>query len=184
MSGDARLIFITGGARSGKSSAAVEAAQASGRSVVFVATAEAGDDEMVERIALHQRERPHTWTTVEAPRGLALAVRSCDAEAAVVIDCLSLWMTNELLADGTLDSEKVDALGEDLLAACAGRRGPTVIVSNEVGSGIVPDNALARQFRDLLGRANQRIATSADDAYLAVAGRLLHLGEPSGALRV
>ena len=138
------ILFITGGARSGKSTAAVEAARHCGRAVVFVATATAGDDEMVGRIACHQNERPDEWTTVEA-------------------------------LDLRLDA---------VVAAASGRPGPTIVVSNEVGSGIVPDNLLGRTFRDLLGRANQRFAAVADRAVLSVSGRLVELGPASETLRV
>lgn len=178
------LAFVTGGVRSGKSIAAVEAAFHSGLPVVFVATATAGDDEMIERIARHRLERPAHWTTVEAPRKVAEAVAAADADACVVVDCLSLWITNELLADETMAVEALDLMVDDLLSACANRGGPTIVVSNEVGAGIVPANRLGRSFRDLLGRANQRVAAAADQAHLTVAGRLVDLGELVGTLRV
>ena len=178
------LLFVTGGARSGKSTAAVEAARHSGRAVVFIATATAGDDEMVERIARHRDERPAGWTTVEAPQHLAEAIAAADIDACVVVDCLSLWVTNELMADEALTVERLDSMLDAMVIACAARTGPTIVVSNEVGSGIVPDNALSRAFRDLLGRANQRIAAAADRASLAVAGRLVPLGAGTETLRV
>lgn len=178
------LLFVTGGARSGKSTAALEAARHSGRAVVFVATATAGDDEMIERIARHQDERPAEWTTVEAPRALADAIADADSEACVVVDCLSLWVTNELLADEALTAEQLDPMLDAVVAAATERPGPTIVVSNEVGSGIVPDNPLSRSFRDLLGRANQRVAAAADRAVLSVSGRLVELGAPSETFRV
>ncbi|MEO0493129.1 MAG: bifunctional adenosylcobinamide kinase/adenosylcobinamide-phosphate guanylyltransferase [Actinomycetota bacterium] len=178
------LLFVTGGARSGKSTAALEAARHSGRAVVFVATATVGDDEMADRIARHRDERPAEWTTVEAPRALADAIADADPDACVVVDCLSLWVTNELLADERLAVEQLDSMLDGVLAAARGRSGPTIVVSNEVGSGIVPANALSRSFRDLLGRANQRTAAEADRAVLSVAGRLVELGAPSETLRV
>ena len=102
------ILFITGGARSGKSTAAVEAARHCGRAVVFVATATAGDDEMVERIARHQNERPDEWTTVEASYALAEAITDADPEACVVVDCLSLWVAHALMTDETLSVEALD----------------------------------------------------------------------------
>ena len=178
------ILFITGGARSGKSTAAVEAARHCGRSVVFVATATAGDDEMAERIARHQNERPAEWTTVEAPCALAEAITDADPEACVVVDCLSLWVAHALMTDETLSVEALDLRLDAVVAAASGRPGPTIVVSNEVGSGIVPDNLLGRSFRDLLGRANQRFAAVADRAVLSVSGRLVELGTPSETLRV
>jgi len=178
------LVFVTGGARSGKSAAAVEAAGNSGRPVSFVATATAGDDEMAERIARHRDERPAGWTTIEAATELGAAVAGADPADCVLVDCLSLWVNNLLMADDELPLATLDRALDDLMTACRARSGPTIVVSNEVGSGIVPDNQLARTSRDLLGRANQRVAREADAAYLTVAGRLLPLGDPSEALRV
>ena len=178
------LLFVTGGARSGKSTAALEAARHSGRAVVFVATATAGDDEMVERIARHRDERPVGWTTVEAPRALAEAIADVEPDACIVVDCLSLWVTNELMADDTLTTERLDPLLDEVITAAADRPGPTIVVSNEVGSGIVPANPLSRSFRDLLGRANQRVAAAAERAVLSVSGRLVELGVPSETFRV
>lgn len=178
------ILFITGGARSGKSTAAVEAARHCGRLVVFVATATAGDDEMAERIARHQNERPDEWTTVEASYALAEAITDADPEACVVVDCLSLWVAHALMEDGTLSVESLDLRLDAVVAAASGRPGPTIVVSNEVGSGIVPDNLLGRSFRDLLGRANQRFAAAADRAVLSVSGRIVELGTPSETLRV
>lgn len=178
------LVFVTGGARSGKSTAALEAARHSGRSVTFVATAAAGDAEMEDRIARHRAERPAAWTTVEAPIDLAAAVAAAEAEHCVVVDCVSLWVSNLLMADEDLSIAALDEAIDRLLAACLNRPGPTIVVTNEVGSGIVPANRLARVYRDLLGRANQRIAGRAGAAYLTVSGRLLPLGGPSETLRV
>lgn len=178
------LVFVTGGARSGKSIAALEAARHSGRPVTFVATATAGDDEMANRIATHQAERPDGWATVEAPIELAGALTAADPDACVLIDCLSLWVSNLLMADAELTTPDLDRALDAVTEASRARPGPTIVVSNEVGSGIVPDNPLARGYRDLLGRANQRLAGQADAAYLAVSGRLLELGDPSELLRV
>ncbi|MEL6984505.1 MAG: bifunctional adenosylcobinamide kinase/adenosylcobinamide-phosphate guanylyltransferase [Actinomycetota bacterium] len=178
------LVFVTGGARSGKSTAAVEAARHSGRPVTFVATATAGDGEMTDRIAAHRAERPPEWSTIEAPVEVADALNGAEPDACVLVDCLSLWVSNLLMADAELGTAPLDRRLDAIVAAARARPGPTIVVSNEVGSGIVPDNALARAYRDLLGRANQRLAAEADAAYLTVSGRLLELGQPSELLRV
>lgn len=178
------LVFVTGGARSGKSTAAVEAARSTSKPVTFVATATAGDDEMADRIARHRAERPADWATIEAAMDLSPAIAGADPTACVLVDCLSLWVSNLLLADDGLTVTSLDRALDAVVTACRARTGPTIVVSNEVGSGIVPDNQLARAYRDLLGRANQRICREADAAYLTVAGRLLPLHDPSEALRV
>jgi adenosylcobinamide kinase / adenosylcobinamide-phosphate guanylyltransferase len=163
------LVLYLGGARSGKSRLALERAKASGVDVVFVATGEALDDEMAERIARHRAERPARWRTVEEPVELARSLADAPADATVVVDCLSLWVANVF---ERLPAEK---LAEEAAAAAAARRGLTLAVTNEVGLGIVPDNALARRYRDALGRVNALWAAAADEAYLVVAGRTLRL---------
>ncbi len=178
------LVFVTGGARSGKSTAAVEAARGTDKPVSFVATATAGDGEMADRIARHRAERPPDWATIEAAIDLGPAIADADPASCVLVDCLSLWVSNLLMADGRLTVTSLDRALDGVVAACRSRSEPTIVVSNEVGSGIVPDNELARTYRDLLGRANQRICREADAAYLTVAGRLLPLTDPSEALRV
>ena len=163
------LVFLLGGARSGKSALALGLAAESGAPVVFVATGEAGDEEMAERIERHRRERPQHWTTVEEPVELGRALTAAPAGAAVVVDCLSLWVANLLeLADVEEEAARV-------AAAAAARPGLTVAVTNEVGLGIVPDNELARRYRDVLGRVNAIWADAADEAYFVVAGRALRL---------
>ena len=107
-----------------------------------------------------------------------------EPDACIVVDCLSLWVTNELMADDTLTTERLDPLLDEVITAAADRPGPTIVVSNEVGSGIVPANPLSRSFRDLLGRANQRVAAAAERAVLSVSGRLVELGAPSETFRV
>jgi adenosylcobinamide kinase / adenosylcobinamide-phosphate guanylyltransferase len=164
------LIFLVGGARSGKSALAVRAAAATGAAVVFVATAEALDDEMGERIAAHRAERPREWQTVEAPVELAAAIDSIDPQATVIVDCLSLWVANLLEADVAVEDAAVAAAH-----VAAARPGRTIAVSNEVGLGLVPMNALGRRYRDLLGRINAIWATSAERAFLIVAGRAVPL---------
>lgn len=152
------LVVYVGGARSGKSTIAVERAEAEGAAVTFIATGEAGDEEMAERIARHRAERPSSWSTVEEPVDLHRAVGSVPVRDTIVIDCLSLWIANG--GDGTVAHE---------------REGLTIAVTNEVGLGIVPDNALARAYRDELGRVNASWVEAADEAYFVVAGRTLRL---------
>jgi len=163
------LVLLIGGARSGKSSLAVERAAGAGLPVVFVATGEAGDDEMAARIELHRRERPAEWTTVEEPVELARAVADAPGDAVLVVDCLSLWVAN------VLERGEVEAAAADAARLAAARPGPTIAVTNEVGLGIVPDNELARRYRDALGRVNAIWAAAADEAYFVVAGRALRL---------
>ena len=130
----------------------------------YVATAEAGDDEMAARIKAHRARRGAEWRTVEAPRDLAAALAAC-GRMPVLIDCLTLWLSNLMLAEADIDAE-VERL-ETVLAAAAA---PVVMVANEVGSGIVPEHPLGRRFRDLQGTLNQRLAARADRVVLMVAG--------------
>ena len=132
---------------------------------IYVATAEARDDEMAQRISAHKARRDAGWRTVEAPHDLADALQAAPAGSAVLVDCLTLWLSN--LMEGTFDIEAQTARLQEALAA---RVGPTVLVSNEVGLGIVPDNALARRFRDLQGNLNQRLAEQATRVVVMVAG--------------
>ncbi|OYU17660.1 MAG: bifunctional adenosylcobinamide kinase/adenosylcobinamide-phosphate guanylyltransferase [Rhodobacteraceae bacterium PARR1] len=150
------LALVLGGARSGKSGLAERLIRASARPRRYIATAEAWDDEMRDRIARHRSDRGADWITVEAPLDLCAALANADPAEAVLIDCATLWLTNHLLADHDLDAET-----SALLAALATCPAPVTIVSNEVGWGIVPENALARRFRDAQGRLNQRIAAQA-----------------------
>ena len=140
---------------------------------IHVATAEAGDNEMAERIAAHQARRGARWQAIEAPHDLALPLKTAPAQAPVLIDCLTLWLSNRMLANVDVEPE-IAGLEEALEA----RDGVVVLVSNEVGSGIVPDNALARRFRDLQGRLNQRLTARADRVILVVAGLPLMLKGP------
>jgi len=181
-----QLSFVTGGARSGKSSFAEQLAAAAGNSVVYLATLEPLDDEMRDRIARHRAQRPEDWTTVEAPRAVAAAFGTVPTESTVLLDCLSLWVSNRLLPLGeepsgpavaTLEAE-LDGEIDQVIATARARSAATIIVSNEVGSGVVPPSALGRVYRDLLGRANQRVSLAADRAWLLVAGRAL--GLPQG----
>jgi adenosylcobinamide kinase / adenosylcobinamide-phosphate guanylyltransferase len=159
------LTLVLGGARSGKSRYAEWLISTYPKPWIYVATAEAGDDEMAERIAAHRARRDAGWQTIEAPHDLAGALTAAPAYGAVLVDCLTLWLSNVLLSG--LDLEAETAKLEEALAA---RAGPTVLVSNEVGLGIVPDNALARRFRDLQGTLNQRLAAQAQRVIMMVAG--------------
>jgi adenosylcobinamide kinase / adenosylcobinamide-phosphate guanylyltransferase len=159
------LTLVIGGARSGKSAFAERLLVQSGRTRRYIATAEAWDDEMRDRIAQHQRDRAGDWTTVEAPLDLPAALAKAKPAEAVLIDCATLWLTNHLLADHDLAAQS-DAL-ITALAACPA---PVVIVSNETGWGIVPENALARRFRDEQGRLNQRLAAEAALVVTVIAG--------------
>lgn len=170
------LTFLIGGARSGKSALAVRQAAATAAPVVFVATAEARDDEMAARIARHRAERPPDWRTVEAPLELASALREAPPDATVVVDCVSLWVSN-LLEKGLGDHE-VSRRTREAAAVAASRDGLTLAVSNEVGMGIVPMHELSRRYRDLLGWVNAAWAEAAAEAVLVVAGRRLVLEAP------
>ena len=161
-----RLTLILGGARSGKSREAEALATASLPPWRYVATAEALDAEMAERIALHRQRRGDGWETHEAPLDLAGAVAALASEPGpILVDCLTLWLSNLML--GGHDLETAISRFE---AALDRARSPVVLVSNEVGLGIVPENALARRFRDEAGRLNQRLAARADRVFLMVAG--------------
>jgi adenosyl cobinamide kinase/adenosyl cobinamide phosphate guanylyltransferase len=166
------LTFITGGARSGKSSHALRLAGAAGTAVALIATAEARDAEMLDRITAHRRERPDTWRTVEEPLDLAGALRGLADDEFAVVDCLSLWVSNLLAGSAPA---AIEGLAVEAATLAAARAGGCVAVSNEVGMGIVPANALARSYRDVLGRVNAIWAEAAEDALLAVAGRVLRL---------
>src|SRR6185312_15697045 len=163
--GQGLLTLVLGGARSGKSRYAEWLIATYPQPWIYVATAEARDDEMAERIAAHKARRDAGWRTIEAPHALADALDAAPAHAAVLVDCLTLWLAN--LLEGSFD---IDAQTARLLQALAERTGPTVLVSNEVGLGIVPDNALARRFRDLQGNLNQRLAAQAVRVIMMVAG--------------
>lgn len=160
--------LILGGARSGKSALALRRAAESARAVVWIATAEAGDDEMAARIARHRAERPAHWRTVEEPLHLADALcRAARADSCVVVDCLTLWLTNLLLAeDDALLARETGAL-LDILPTLPGQ---VILVANEVGLGIVPENALARRFRDEAGRLNQAVAAVCERVTFVAAG--------------
>jgi adenosyl cobinamide kinase/adenosyl cobinamide phosphate guanylyltransferase len=183
-----RLILVTGGARAGKSTFAEQLAYQLGgdRDVCFVATAEPGDDEMRARIAAHRAARPAGWRTLEVPRHLGSALDGLARDPGVrvaLVDCLTLLVSNVLLAqpDAADPWPAVEAEVNALMQFAARSAVTTVIVSNEVGLGIVPEHRLARVYRDLLGRANQRLAAAATEVYFVVAGIPLEikgLGRP------
>lgn len=158
-----KLSLIIGGARSGKSRLAERLAYASNLPRSYIATAEVWDDEMRDRIAQHVADRGDDWLTIEAPRDVTGALAR--AKGVVLIDCATLWLTNVMLAEGDIRAETAT-----LIAALRAHPGPVIIVSNEVGWGIVPDNALARSFRDEQGRLNQRLAEVADLVVGVMAG--------------
>ncbi len=158
------ITLVLGGARSGKSRYAESLIAALPPPWTYLATAEAGDTEMAARIATHRARRGPQWQTIEAPRDLAAALKSRQTMP-VLVDCLTLWLSNLMLADADIDAEI-----SRLEAALADTGAPVVLVANEVGSGIVPDNPLGRRFRDLQGVLNQRMAARADRVVLVVAG--------------
>jgi adenosyl cobinamide kinase/adenosyl cobinamide phosphate guanylyltransferase len=175
------LVFLLGGARSGKSALALRLAREHGGPVVFVATAEPRDEEMRERIRRHRAERPHDWQTVEEPVALGETIAGAPAAALVVVDCLTLWVSN-LLGRGE-SGDEIERAARATAAAAARRGAPVVAVSNEVGLGIVPATPLGRVYRDVLGRTNAAFAAAAERSVLVVAGRVLELA-PAEAIRV
>ena len=162
-----RITLVIGGAKSGKSSFALRKAEAFRGKKAYVATAEALDDEMKLRIEKHRNRRGEEWHTIEEPLKIAGVLKGLgNGYSAAVIDCLTLWLTNLVLGAGEPESE----IGSFLSALKEGGFPPLFVVSNEVGMGIVPDNALSRRFRDLAGHLNQEVAASADEVYLVAAG--------------
>jgi adenosylcobinamide kinase/adenosylcobinamide-phosphate guanylyltransferase len=161
------VTLVLGGARSGKSSFAQAQAEAAGQSglLVMIATGQALDEEMRQRIALHRAERGEAWETVEAPVDLLAALGALRPGDVAVVDCLTLWLANLMLTDMDLE-----AAGGALVAAVRAVQNPLWLVSNEVGLGIVPENAMARRFRDAAGRLHRQLAAVADHVVLVVAG--------------
>jgi adenosylcobinamide kinase/adenosylcobinamide-phosphate guanylyltransferase len=169
------LTLLIGGARSGKSDLAVEMGERHAGPVTFIATAQAFDDDMGRRISRHRADRP-SWPTTESPIDLDDAILSAPADHLVIIDCLTLWVSNLLLAGWSDDL--VDHHARTTSATAAERATPTVVVTNEVGLGIHPDTELGRRYRDLLGRVNRIWATAAERTLFLVAGRALSLHDP------
>jgi adenosylcobinamide kinase / adenosylcobinamide-phosphate guanylyltransferase len=173
------VTLILGGARSGKSAYAQDLAAAQSNPVLFVATGVAVDDEMAERIAVHRAARPASWQCVEAPTGVGKAIRDAPGAFAVaLVDCLSFLVSNCLLAAGNASVElteravwpRIEDEVADMLAGARSRGAQLIVVSNEVGMSVVPEFPLGRVYRDVLGRANQRLAREAGAVYLMVAG--------------
>ena len=174
-----RLALILGGARSGKSRYALELAGSFPAPRLYLATAEAGDEEMAARIACHRRDRGEGWDTVEAPLDLAGALAQAQGHYKIILaDCLTLWLSNWLIRGG--DGAELRRVCEKLAAVAARATTPTILVSNEVGWGIVPENPLAREFRDWAGWLHQLIAAAADLVVLLAAGVPLTLKSAHG----
>jgi adenosylcobinamide kinase/adenosylcobinamide-phosphate guanylyltransferase len=154
------LIFIAGGARSGKSRKGEELAMSLAGSAkpIFIATAEAVDDEMTSRIKKHQDDRGGDFDLVEEPKNLSKALKEIDSDATVLVDCLTLWLSNNMMGEGTDSNESV-------IQAARARKGATIFISNEVGEGIVPMHPVSREFRDLSGIMNQEFARASDKVY-------------------
>lgn len=175
----AQTIFITGGARSGKSKLAEQIALEYGAPLCYIATAQALDREMDQRIIKHQQRRGEAWRTIEEPLNLAQALESCDNSCkAVLIDCITLWLTNLIFKyenHGDAMEELVMKDVHHLASTLNSITIPVIIVSNEVGLGIVPEHKLGRIFRDISGQANQILAAAADDVYTVISGIPLKL---------
>lgn len=166
MAANGRIIFVLGGARSGKSSYAERIVDTSGLRPIYLATGRAFDREMEERIDIHRGQRPGHWCTIEEPLALVEALLDhCAPDCFVLVDCLTLWITNLMLEERDIKTETAALL--DVLSQL---KGPVVFVSNEVGLGIVPDNQMAREFRDHAGFLHQDVASSADEVYFMAAG--------------
>jgi adenosylcobinamide kinase / adenosylcobinamide-phosphate guanylyltransferase len=164
------LVVLLGGARAGKSALAVELGARWNGEVAYIATAEAGDDEMARRIEQHRVERPARWTTIEEPLALREALSSVDDAVLAIVDCLTLWVANL-----TARNEPVLAEAEAIAEQAATRAAPTIVVTNEVGLGVVPGTPLGREYRDVLGAVNAAFVRRATDAAFVVAGRPLAL---------
>lgn len=165
------VTLLLGGVASGKSRLAAGRIGAGTSPAFLIATAEAGDEEMAEKIERHRRARPPGWTVIEEPRDLVSALGRVPDDAGLVVDCLTLWVAN--LAGAGLGEDEILGGAEDAAALVAARPGETVVVSNEVGSGIVPANASARGYRQLLGRVNSIWAAHSRRVFLVVAGGLV-----------
>lgn len=166
MNAGVRLTLVLGGARSGKSAFAERLAKETGLQRHYVATGQAYDDEMRQRIARHRVDRGDGWTTHEVPLQLTQHLQeNCGLGSVILVDCLTLWVTNLMMAE-----DDVEAAGLALVDSLAAIHGRLILVSNEVGLGIVPDNRMAREFRDHAGRLHQRLAAVADEVYFVAAG--------------
>lgn len=171
----ADLIFITGGTRSGKSDYAQQRAEAHSGPLLYLATGTPGDAEMRARIRRHQAARGPRWQTLEEPLDLTGRMPAAAAgKGAILLDCLTLWLTNQFFRHEQATAPVLEAV-DQLVSVLSGIPAPVYLVSNEIGFGIVPENALARRFRDLAGEANQRLAAAARECWLVVAGLPLQL---------
>ncbi|GAA0468521.1 bifunctional adenosylcobinamide kinase/adenosylcobinamide-phosphate guanylyltransferase [Parasphingorhabdus litoris] len=169
------VTLVLGGTRSGKSSFAQRLAEESEGDLVYIATAQAFDEEMSDRIARHKQDRGKKWQTIEEPFDLAEIVSSQSSrKTTLLIDCLTIWLSNLMLAN-----HDTDAALENFVSAISSAKGQIILVSNEVGSGIVPETALGRRFRDEAGWMNQRIAAATDEVALVTAGLPLWLKQDS-----
>jgi adenosylcobinamide kinase / adenosylcobinamide-phosphate guanylyltransferase len=164
------LMIVTGGAKSGKSRYAEQVVTGSGRPRVYIATAQVWDDEMRAKVEAHRVDRGGDWHTVEAPQNVARALAQVPADSVVLLDCATMWLTNCMLDERDLEAETAA-----LLAALVACPAPVVVVTNELGWSIVPDNALARRFRDAQGRLNQRLAAEAAVVVAVISGLPLAL---------
>ncbi len=172
-------VLLIGGARSGKSYAAQRLIQKAGRlhglQATTVVTAEALDAEMAERIMMHREERPASMNVIEAPMHLADAIASTGPTDALMVDCVTMWLSNRMLSGDSIES--IEKSARAVAIGLSARPGPTVVVSNEVGLGVVPEHAVGRKFRDLQGRVNRMLTDELDRAFFVVAGRLLPLSK-------
>ena len=166
----AMSILVTGGARSGKSRYAEQRTRELGSAPVYIATAEAFDSEMADRIAQHQKRRGPEWQTINAPLDLSQALREADGRGPCLVDCLTIWLNNLMFHE-----RDIAAATQALISVIHKRVDPVILVTNEVGSGIVPENALARRFRDEAGRMNQTMAEAVDEVYVSISGIPLKL---------
>lgn len=167
-----RFIFIVGGARSGKSSFALKLAESIKGKRLYIATAETLDEEMKERIKKHKKDRGNNWNTIEEPIKIADVIKKNKKYGVILLDCLTLWISNLIHKEARVRGQGSGVIKSitELISACKEPKASIIIVSNEVGLGIVPDNPLARQFRDIAGFANQKIADAADEVYFMVSG--------------
>jgi len=175
----AQTIFITGGARSGKSFFAEKRALQFGAPLGYLATSQALDDEMNERVVKHRERRGTEWSTIEEPVNLPQALADCDGEyRAILVDCVTLWLSNLLFKYEDVPETVEERIKDDvqqLIRTLNKMITPVILVSNEVGMGIVPDNRLARLFRDIAGTANQALAAAADEVHVVISGIPLKL---------
>jgi len=166
-----KMILVLGGARSGKSRFAQSLVPREGN-ITFIATAQPSDEEMAARIAMHRKRRPPHWKTIESPKDVDEAIERAAAADGIIVDCMTLYISNLLLDEENVSNKEgyIMRAVEKVCEACRKSPVDVVLVSNEVGSGLVPDNKLGRTFRDIQGAANQALAESADEVHLLVAG--------------